>query len=312
MNTHADKRQDQKSQSVTNTIALKQGSDMSAFQFTDNRHEVVAQQNLINMANKASQANQAAQLMAIANQTPDNTFQLKDTVVQRNKHKKRFLNVVSLGLRKAYTYHQKKKLANAAQNVPPIQAPIATPEDQFVTAYEKSRYYQKTHPVNLPSIEEHGLLNHNDRIGKFGRDVAGMSSLGGEYAGDEKKGVFLGPKHLMKENKMTENVARAYLPAERTKIHHWHEEETTPPDEMYLDEKFRGGAVITKNSIPPEQVTTGKMSDLMEDDDPKLQSILAAVGSQYEGQAPDYETMKAHLREAINKRRLSNAAFDNM
>ena len=110
---------------------------------------------------------------------------------------------------------------------------------------------------------------------------------------------------------MTNNVSWAFFPASRTKVHHWNEESTTPSQEMYRDRKFPGGAVITKDSIPASQVTTGNMSDLLDRDDPKLQSIMQAVGSQYQGAPPDHEKMKEHLRKAILERRLSNAAFDD-
>ncbi len=312
MNTHANKTRENNSQIVVSGQSQKPKAGKSSFPFSDNRPEVALQQKLISSANNNSQIIQATQLKAIANSGSGHTIQLKDAVIQRNKHWKRFLNVASFGGRKIYTNYKKKQLANAAQNVPQPQAPVDSPEDQFVNAYGKSRYYHQTDPENLPSIEQHGLLNYQDREETLPENVIGMSRLGGEFAGDEKKGVFLGPKHFMKENKMTNNVARAYLPADRTKIHHWTEEKETPPEEMYRDEKFRGGAVITKNSIPSGQVTTGKISDMLEDDNPKLNSILASVASQYEGEAPDLQTMKGHLREAILKRRLSNAAFDDM
>lgn len=289
----------------------KNNGNNSSFHFTDNRPETNTQMKLQKMANNSPQTIWNAQLKAFSDKRTESN-QLNGNVIQLNKHTKRLLNVLSLGIRKAYTYNKKKKMANAVQNFPQPQEPTNSPVDDFVSVYEKSRYYHQTDPQNLPSIEQHGLLNYEDRERLLPENVIGMSRLGGEYEGDEKKGVFLGPKHFMKENKMTKNVARAFMPAERTKLHHWTEEKETPPNEMYRDEKFRGGAVITKNSIPSEQVTTGNMAELLENDDPKLKSILMAVGSHYEGETPDYETMKGHLREAILKRRLSNVAFDNL
>jgi len=312
MNTFASKTQENKKHPIVAQSSRKTKGDDRESHFADNRPATIVQRKLNEMANNRRQSQQAVQLKAILNNNHETTIQLKDAVIQRNKHWKRFLNVASLGIRKAYTHNKKKKMANAAQNVPVPVAPVASPMDQFVNAYEKSRYYQQTNQGNLPSIEEHGLLNYEDRVKTFGEDVRGMSSMSKEYEGDEKKGVFLGPKHLMRENRMTTNVSRAFMPAERTKIHPWTKENEVPRQEMYLDEKFRGGAVITKDSIPPEQVTTRNMQELLDEDDPKLQSILGAVGSQYEGNAPDIETMKGHLREAILRRRLSNAAFDNL
>lgn len=236
-------------------------------------------------------------------------------VVQRNKHLKRFLNVITLGGRKIYVKH-KRAQALAVQNnagnvqiIPREEAPEESDIDRFVTAYEKARYYHKTGSHNLKSIEKHGLLNYKDRVETFGHDIGGMSQLGGEFKGDEKKGVFLGPKGFMQENNMTSSVARAYLGAERTKLHHWNKTDV-PPDELVRDEKFRGGAVITQNSIPSTQVTTKSISELEESDDPKLGVILETVASQYEGSAPDQPEMKALLKQAIRERRLSNAPFD--
>ncbi len=253
------------------------------------------------------------QSFSSGNTTPVNRPVKQLKVIQRNKHVKRLKNVLTLGLRKAYVKHKRAKRAAAQLNPQPV-VPEAPPLDKFVEAYGKSRYYQHTDAENLPSIEQHGLLNYNDREKTLPHNVIGMSRISREYDGDEKKGVFLGPKHFMKANEsmgMTKNVARAFLPANRTIIHNAHEESTTPSQEMYRDDKFRGGAVITKDSIPASQVTTGNMSDLLDRDDPKLKSIMQAVGSQYQGAPPDHEKMKEHLRKAILERRLSNAAFDD-
>ncbi|MCK5229979.1 MAG: hypothetical protein KAR13_06920 [Desulfobulbaceae bacterium] len=49
MNTHADKKQENKSQSVANTVAQKRSGDQSMFHFVDNRPEAVAQRKLQEM-----------------------------------------------------------------------------------------------------------------------------------------------------------------------------------------------------------------------------------------------------------------------
>ena len=46
MNTYADKKQENKSQSVANTVAQKQSDYESMFQFMDNRSEAFAQRKL--------------------------------------------------------------------------------------------------------------------------------------------------------------------------------------------------------------------------------------------------------------------------
>jgi hypothetical protein len=204
----------------------------------------------------------------------------------------------------------------AAPAVP--AAPAATPLDDFVTAYEKARYYHGTRgPDQARSIHERGLLNYDDRVATLGHDVPGMSRMGGsEYAGDEKKGVFLGGKNFMGGNvTIPPFKVRLYLPANRTVEHHW--DDDVPDNQLMMDEKFRGGGLITKNSIPAEQAFFGDMSDLIEDaakDDEagnKLASILTSVASQYQANPPELEEMANLLREAIRTRRLSNAALDN-
>ena len=66
MNTHADKTQETKSQSVANEISQKQSGEESTFQFVDNRPEAVMQRKLQEMANNSPQAKQTAQLQSIA------------------------------------------------------------------------------------------------------------------------------------------------------------------------------------------------------------------------------------------------------
>ncbi|MBK6265244.1 GNAT family N-acetyltransferase [Marivirga sp. S37H4] len=66
MNTHADKAQENKSQSVAASSSQIQSSSESTFQFVDNRPEAVAQRKLQEMANNSPQAKQAAQLQAMA------------------------------------------------------------------------------------------------------------------------------------------------------------------------------------------------------------------------------------------------------
>ncbi|WP_197714561.1 eCIS core domain-containing protein [Nitrosomonas supralitoralis] len=66
MNTHADKAQENKGQSVANELSQKQSGSESSFKFVDNRPEAIAQRKLQEMANSSRQAKQAAQLQAIA------------------------------------------------------------------------------------------------------------------------------------------------------------------------------------------------------------------------------------------------------
>jgi hypothetical protein len=66
MNTHADKTQENKSQSVSNGESQMQGGGESTFQFVDNRPEAVTQRKLQEMANNSPQVKQLRALQEIA------------------------------------------------------------------------------------------------------------------------------------------------------------------------------------------------------------------------------------------------------
>ena len=53
MNTHADKTQENKSQSVSNVESQMQSGGESTFKFVDNRPEAIAQRKLQEMANNS-------------------------------------------------------------------------------------------------------------------------------------------------------------------------------------------------------------------------------------------------------------------
>lgn len=82
MNAHADKTQENKSQSVSNETSKKQGVGESTFQFVDNRPESVAQRELQEMANNSPQAKQAVQLQSMA----DNHSAQKQQPVQKKEN----------------------------------------------------------------------------------------------------------------------------------------------------------------------------------------------------------------------------------
>jgi len=67
MITHADKTQENKSQSVASAVTQRQSSSASIFQFVDNRPEAIAQRKLQEMVNNHPKAKQATQLQAMAN-----------------------------------------------------------------------------------------------------------------------------------------------------------------------------------------------------------------------------------------------------
>jgi hypothetical protein len=67
MKTHAVKKQENKSPSVTNSVTQKKSGAESTFQFVDNRPEAIVQRKLQEIANNSPQTKQAAKLQAMAN-----------------------------------------------------------------------------------------------------------------------------------------------------------------------------------------------------------------------------------------------------
>jgi len=65
MNTHANRLNEIKNQSVANSVFQKQSSSKSTFQFVDNRLGTITQRKLQEMANNSQQAQQVAQLQAM-------------------------------------------------------------------------------------------------------------------------------------------------------------------------------------------------------------------------------------------------------
>ncbi len=70
MNTHADKTQKNKYQSVANAVSKKQSSGESTFQFVDNRPEAITQRKLQEIANNSSQVRQLRAFQEMANNSP--------------------------------------------------------------------------------------------------------------------------------------------------------------------------------------------------------------------------------------------------
>ena len=83
MNTHADKTQENKSQSVSNETSQKQGGGESNFQFVDNRPEAVAQRKLQEMANNSPQV---SQLMAFQDMADNHSAQQQQPIQQKENN----------------------------------------------------------------------------------------------------------------------------------------------------------------------------------------------------------------------------------
>ncbi|GAA3610244.1 DUF4157 domain-containing protein [Flavivirga amylovorans] len=70
MNTHADKVQENKTQSVSNDHSQKENNSESTLQFIDNRSDFIAQRKLQDLANNSGQAMQLKAFQEMANNSP--------------------------------------------------------------------------------------------------------------------------------------------------------------------------------------------------------------------------------------------------
>lgn len=240
--------------------------------------------------------------------------------VQRNKHKKRFLNVITFGIRKAYVKYKRNQQQHviAPVNIVPLQAPQQNPQHSLKTAYDSSRKYHGTRPDNIESIVEKGLLNYTDQQKVLGNTVSGMSQLSSEYRGDEKKGVFLGARDFALENTKTLGTfVRTALPIERSNepIGWWERDKPTGPDDgrLFRDEKFRGGGLYTPASVNSDLIWSGKTSALLQrakDGDPtaqrKVQAMCRAIASHYPQPQPSWEEVREALAAAIEEDEISD------
>jgi hypothetical protein len=243
--------------------------------------------------------------------------------VQRNKHKKRFLNVITFGIRKAVVSYRRNQQqhAQAPINIVPLQPPPQLQNSQhgLKTAYDRSRKYHGTHAENIESIVENGLLNYTDQQKVLGKTVPGMSQLSSEYRGDEKKGVFLGARDFVLENKSTlgTTFVRTVLPVKRSNkpIGWWENEQPTGSDDgrLFHDERFRGGGLYTPASINSDLIWSGKTSALLqraENGDltalTKVQAMCSAIASHYPQPQPTWQQVREALARAIEEDEISD------
>ena len=70
MKAHADKTQENKSQSVANAVSQKQSGGESTFQFVDNRPEILQMRELQEMADNSPQVSQLRAFQEMANNSP--------------------------------------------------------------------------------------------------------------------------------------------------------------------------------------------------------------------------------------------------
>ena len=89
MNTHSDKTQENKSQSLANAVSQKQSGAESTFQFVDNRPEAVAQRKLQEMADNSQQVSQLRAFQDMANNSPQTEQAAQLQAMADNNREKR-------------------------------------------------------------------------------------------------------------------------------------------------------------------------------------------------------------------------------
>jgi hypothetical protein len=167
MNTHADKRQESKSQSVANAVSQKQNDSKSTFQFVDNRPEAVAQRKLQEMANNYSaQRQQPIQKKENNTGLPDNLksgienlsdYSMDDVKVHYNSDKPTQLQ--------AHAYAQGTDI-----HLAPGQEKHLPHEAWHVVQQKQGRV--------RPTMQMKGGMNVNDDAGlEKEADVMGIKSL---------------------------------------------------------------------------------------------------------------------------------------
>lgn len=198
---------------------------------------------------------------------------------------------------------------------PPVWVPAANPVDDFVAAYDNARYYHGTEAAgDARSIHDHGLLVKRDRMPVLGREPVGMSTKfrDSPYAGDEAKGVFMGPREFVEREQATipAHRVRTFLPHSKTRnVLGPGQLAQAGADDLVLDDKFPGARIST-TSIPPSNTFFGDMSALAAAPDARLGTILQTVATHYpQGHAPSPQEMIDLLQQAIAARRLSTTAF---
>jgi hypothetical protein len=169
MHTHADKTQENKSQSVANAISQKQSGGESTFQFVDNRPETIAQRKLQEMANNSPQAEQVAHLQAIATNHSANT-----QLIQKKENNTGLPDNLKSGIENLSGYSMDDVKVHYNSDKPaPLQAhAFAQGTDiHLASGQEKHLPHEAWHVVQQkqgrvkPSMQMKGKVNINNDTG---------------------------------------------------------------------------------------------------------------------------------------------------
>jgi hypothetical protein len=192
MNTHADKTQENKSQSVSNGESRIQSGGESTFQFENNRPEAVAQRKLQELANNSPQNKQAAQLQAMA----DN-FSSKQHPIQKKENNTGLPDNLKSGLENLSGYSMDDvKVHHNSDKPAQLQAHAYAQgsEIHLGSGQEKHLPHEAWHVVQQkqgrvkPTMQMKGNMNVNDDAGlEKEADVMGAKALSLSMASQTSK-----------------------------------------------------------------------------------------------------------------------------
>lgn len=198
MNTHADKTQENKSQSMANAVSQKQSSSESTVQFVDNRPEAIAQRKLQEMANNSPQVRQlmsfrempnncpqvkqAAQLQAMANYSSQ-----QQQPIQRKENKTGLPDNLKSGIENLSGYSMDDVKVHYNSDKPAqlqAHAYAQGTDIHFGSGQEKHLPHEAWHVVQQkqgrvkPTMQMKGSVNINDDAGlEKEADVMGAKVL---------------------------------------------------------------------------------------------------------------------------------------
>lgn len=192
MNTHAEKTQENKGQSVASSVFQKQSGGESIFQFVDNRPEAIAQQKLQEMATISPQAKQAAQLQAMAN----NYSAQQQQPIQKKENNTGLPDNLKTGMEnmsgmllddvKVHRYSEKPAQLQAHAYAQGTDIHIGPGQEKHLP-HEAWHVVQQKQGRVKPTAQIKGKLNINDDTGlEKEADVMGAKALQMKHSNEDK------------------------------------------------------------------------------------------------------------------------------
>ena len=299
MNTHADKTQENKSQSVANGESQMQNSGESTFQFVDNRPEAIAQRKLQEMANNGPQTKQVAQFQAMVDnysaqqqqpiQKKENNTGLPDNLKTGMEN----LSGISLDDVKLHRNSEKPAQLQAHAYAQGTDIHLASGQEKHLP-HEAWHVVQQKQGRVKPTMQMKVKVNVNDD------------------AGLEKEADLMGNKAIQKTS-----LNNSIAPMNKS-IH------SPSIQRKEIDELVSAiGAVMDEGKLKKEQITAGlKKLPKQDIDDPNFpRSLVEFVKSRNEvtdfsiedlEEAPNPGFGKKHLNKKWTFRHYTNVKYDSL